>query len=64
MLTQKKVIMIKKLISITKTPRKESKLSRKTIKGIEKARKRIKRGKFLTESEAKERLGFTAIDSF
>lgn len=33
------------------------KLSRETIKEIEKARKRIKRSRFLTEAKAKKKLG-------
>ena len=33
------------------------KLRKKTIKAIERARARIKKGKFLTQAEAKKRLG-------
>jgi len=37
---------------------KELRLSDTTINSIEKARKRIKAGNFVTEKEAKKRLGF------
>jgi hypothetical protein len=49
--------VIKKMIYIAKTCKKEPKLSQETIIAIEKARERIKKGKFLTEEEAKKRLG-------
>ena len=49
--------VIKKMVFIAKTCKKQPELSRETIKSIEKARERIKKGKFLTESEAKRRLG-------
>jgi len=49
--------VIKKLIFIVKTLRKEPKLSQETIRSIEKARERIKKGHFVTEREAKQRLG-------
>lgn len=49
--------VIKKVIFIIKTSVKQPKLGIETIKAIEKARERIKEGKFLTESEAKKRLG-------
>jgi len=49
--------VIKKMIFIAKTCEKEPELSKETIKAIERARERIKKGKFLTETEAKKRLG-------
>ena len=49
--------VIKKVIFIAKTCKTKPKLSQETIEAIEKARKRIKEGKFLTEEEAKKRLG-------
>lgn len=49
--------VIKKVVFIAKTCKKEPKLSQETIQAIEKARERIKRGNFLTESEARNRLG-------
>ncbi len=49
--------VIKKMVFIVKTCKKEPKLSKETIIAIEKARERIRKGKFLTEEEAKKRLG-------
>ena len=49
--------VIKKVVFIAKTCAKEPELSRETIEAIEKARERIKKGKFLTEAEARRRLG-------
>jgi len=49
--------VIKKIIFIVKTSEKEPELSKETIKAIEKARERIKKGNFLTETEARKRLG-------
>ena len=49
--------VIKKVIFIAKTSKTEPKLSRETIEAIEKARERIKKGNFLTEKEARKRLG-------
>jgi hypothetical protein len=49
--------VIKKMVFIAKTCKKQPELSRETIKSIEKARERLKKGKFLTETEAKKRLG-------
>lgn len=49
--------LIKKLVYIVNTCKEEPELSKQTIEAIEKARERIKKGKFLTESEAKKRLG-------
>ena len=49
--------VIKKVMYIAKTAKTNPKLSKQTIDAIEKARKRIKSEKFLTEEEAKKRLG-------
>jgi len=49
--------VLKKVIFIAKNVNKEPELSKETIEAIEKARERIKRGKFVTEAEAKKRLG-------
>ncbi len=49
--------VIKKVIYIVKTAKTQPELSKEAIEAIENARKRIKQGKFLTESEAKRRLG-------
>lgn len=49
--------VIKKVIFVAKTCKTEPELSQETILAIEKARERIKRGKFLTEAEARKRLG-------
>lgn len=46
-----------KIIYIAKTAKSNPKLSQKTVKEIEKARKRINAGKFLTEAQAKKSLG-------
>lgn len=49
--------VIKKVIFIAKTCKTDPELSQETIGAIEKARERIKRGNFLTEAEARKRLG-------
>ncbi len=49
--------VIKKIVFIAKTCKTEPKLSRETIIAIEKARERMQKGKFLTEAEARKRLG-------
>ncbi|HIH39343.1 TPA: hypothetical protein HA219_01305 [Candidatus Woesearchaeota archaeon] len=49
--------VLKKLVFIAKTCEKEPKLSQETVIAIEKARERIKKGKFLTEEEARRKLG-------
>ena len=49
--------VIKKVVYIAKTSRTQPKLSKEAIESIEKARQRIKKGQFLTETEAKKRLG-------
>ena len=50
--------VLKKVLYIVKTTKKNPELSQETIRAIEKARARIKKGKFLTAEEAKKRLGF------
>ncbi|MBT5021407.1 hypothetical protein HOK51_09650 [Candidatus Woesearchaeota archaeon] len=50
--------VIKKMIYIAKNIKTHPQLSKETIIAIEKARKRIKSGNFVTEDEAKKRLGF------
>lgn len=49
--------VIKKVVFIAKMCKKQPELSKETIEAIEAARKRIKTGKFLTEEEARKRLG-------
>ena len=49
--------VIKKLLFIVEKVKKEPELSIETILYIEKARERIKKGRFLSEEEAKKRLG-------
>ena len=49
--------VIGKVIYIAKTCKTEPELSQETIQAIEKARERIKKGKFLTEAETRKRLG-------
>jgi len=49
--------VIHKLVFVAKKVRKEPKLSQATIKAIEEARERIKRGEYYTEEEAHKLLG-------
>ncbi|MBI2133373.1 hypothetical protein HYU11_01685 [Candidatus Woesearchaeota archaeon] len=49
--------VINKVIFIAENFKKRIELSEETIAAIERARERIQKGKFLTESEAKRRLG-------
>ena len=49
--------VIKKVVFIAKSCKAEPELSKETIEAIEKARERMKKGKFLTEAEARKRLG-------
>lgn len=49
--------VVKKIIYIAKTSKTQPELSKEAIDAIEKARQRIKKGQFLTETEAKKRLG-------
>ncbi len=50
--------VIKKILYIAKTARSDPELSREAVIAIEEARKRIKSGNFVSEEEAKKRLGF------
>ena len=49
--------VVNKLVFIAKTCKTEPKLSQRTLKEIEEARKRIVKGEFYTENEMKKRLG-------
>jgi predicted transcriptional regulator len=49
--------VIRKVLYIAKTAKTNPKLSKETVAQIEQARKRLKAGKFLTEDEARKRLG-------
>ena len=49
--------VIKKLIFIVNNLKKKPELSKETIKAIELARERIKKGRFVSEEVAKQRLG-------
>jgi len=44
-------------MKIVKTCRKQPELSQETIEAIERARERIRKGKFVSEDEARKRLG-------
>ena len=50
--------VIHKLVHIVKNVKTKPELSKETIEAIEAARKRIKKGKLISESEAAKRLGF------
>jgi hypothetical protein len=49
--------VIRKMIYIAKTCKKKPELSQEVLLAIDKARERIKKGNFVTEEEAKKRLG-------
>jgi len=49
--------VLKKLLFIAKNTKSKPELSKETVEAIEKARERIRKGRFLTEAEAKKRLG-------
>ncbi|OIO20614.1 hypothetical protein COV61_00690 [Candidatus Micrarchaeota archaeon CG11_big_fil_rev_8_21_14_0_20_47_5] len=49
--------VVRKLIGIVKNCKKEPELSSEAVERIEEARKRIKAGDFVTEEEARKRLG-------
>ena len=49
--------VVMKLVGIAETAKKEPELSREAVEKIEAARKRIKAGDFVTEEEARKRLG-------
>ena len=50
--------VINKMIFIANKAKTDPELSRETVLEIENARKRIKAGNFVTEEEARKRLGF------
>ena len=50
--------VIKKVMFIARTCIKEPKLSQEALMAIEKARERLKKGQFVSEAEARQRLGF------
>ena len=50
--------VIRKMVYIAKKAKTQPKLSQEAAIAIEKARARIKAGNFITEDEAKKRLGF------
>jgi len=49
--------VIKKIIFIVNKFKTEPKLSKEAMASIERARERLKKGQFLTEGQAKKRLG-------
>ena len=49
--------VLRKILFIAKNCKKNPELSKETIEAIEKARERIKKDKFITEDEARKRLG-------
>jgi predicted transcriptional regulator len=49
--------VLRKVMFIAKTSKTNPKLSKETMDMIEKARQRIKCGKFVTEADARKRLG-------
>ncbi len=49
--------VINKVIYIVRKCKKQPLLSKESVDAIERARERMKRGKFLTEEEARKRLG-------
>ena len=49
--------VIKKVIYIAKNVEEEPELSKEAIEAIERARERMRKGKFVTENEARKRLG-------
>jgi predicted transcriptional regulator len=53
--------VVMKLVGIAKAAKEEPELSREAVEKIEAARKRIKAGKFYTEEEVTERLGWLQV---
>lgn len=49
--------VIRKVMYIAKNVKNKPELSKETVEAIEKARERIRKGRFLTEAEARKRLG-------
>ena len=50
--------VIKKIVFVLRKMKTKPELSIETVKSIEEARRRMRAGNFVTESEAKKRLGF------
>ena len=50
--------LIRKMLYIIKKAKTQPELSQEAVLAIENARKRIKAGNFITEGDAKKRLGF------
>lgn len=50
--------VIKKMLYIVKKAKTNPELSKKSVIAIEEARRRMKKGNFLSEEEARNRLGF------
>jgi len=50
--------VIVKLVYVARQCRKNPELSQETIINMDRARERIRKGQFLTEEQAKKRLGF------
>ena len=50
--------LIRKMLYIIKKAKTQPELSQEAVLAIENARKRIKAGNFITEEDAKKRLGF------
>ena len=49
--------VIRKVIYIANTSKDNPELSQETVRGIEKARERIRKGHFINEQDAKKKLG-------
>lgn len=49
--------VLQKIIFIVKNVKKDPELSKETVDAIEKARERIRKGQYITEAQAKKRLG-------
>lgn len=49
--------VLRKIMFIAKNCNKNPELSKETVEAIEKARERMRKGKFVTEEEARKRLG-------
>jgi uncharacterized coiled-coil DUF342 family protein len=49
--------VIRKVVYIAKNVKKKPQLSKETIKSIEEARERMKKGEYVTHEELKKRLG-------
>ena len=50
--------VIKKMVFIVRNVKLQPELSKEAVETIEKARQRMRAGNFVTETEAKKRLGF------